>query len=110
MVDIQAASSYSALPHRKSFKTLSTTNKKYRSTKHTTNLPHHLQPTPSTEIILAIHTSRHFSTITNGLSEEETEADFVQPQFPILIRCSLQLRLCSWPSKPSGLTPYSLTN
>ena len=34
-------------------------------------------------------TSRHISTISTDFAKEETEAVFVQPQFPLLISCSL---------------------
>jgi len=61
--------------------------------------------------LLLLHASGtvcHFTSLEHHLyrlSEEETEAVFVQPQLPILISCSLQLRLRS---RPSSLQAWCL--
>jgi len=42
-------------------------------------------------------TSRHFSTISTDFLKKRLKLFFVRPQFPVLISCSMQLRLCSRP-------------
>jgi len=74
---------------------------------------HHRPLTPDRTVNMAVHYSRqsifcnsfthleksdttcHVSAISTDL-QEDTRAVFVQPQFHVLISCSLQLWRCSW--------------
>jgi len=66
-------------------------------------------PRRDNAILMLLHASGtvfRFASLQHHLYrlfQEKAEAVFVQPQFPVLIYCSLYRRLCSWPTPAFGL-------